>query len=100
MGFGYRKVFGPGPDKKINLYHGALPNALSAILIQMRTGMIGLSGYLHKINRAEGPYCNCQLGHQTVPHILGDCYLRYPFVWQPKPTLAALLAPISSYPAY
>jgi hypothetical protein len=74
-GVGYRKVFGPGLNKKINLPYSALPKALSSVLIQMRTGFIGLNSYLHKIKRAETPYCDCESGYQTVPHILGDCYL-------------------------
>jgi hypothetical protein len=42
--------------------------------------MIGLNGYLHQINRPESLYCDCQSGHQTVPHTLGDRYLLYPIV--------------------
>jgi hypothetical protein len=72
----------------------------------MRTGFIGLNGYLHKINRAESPYCDCESGYQTVPHIIGDCYLyrrqrrKYlgaPTIWDVPYTLSdPRLAPIAA----
>lgn len=44
-----------------------------SILIQLRTGKIGLGAYLHKINRRESARCSCDLGNQTVKHVLLEC---------------------------
>ena len=47
--------------------------ALSSILIQMRTGKIGLNRYLSQIGKADDPWCECQNAYQTVRHIIEDC---------------------------
>jgi hypothetical protein len=44
--------------------------------MQLHTGRIGLTAYLHRINRREPARCSCDLGNQTVSHIL----LEYPLL--------------------
>lgn len=56
----YRKYFGDTLDKNTGLLYKGLDKALASILIQMRTGKIGLNSYLHKIRRVERPWCECQ----------------------------------------
>jgi hypothetical protein len=46
--------------------------AEASVLIQMRTEKIGLHGYLHKIKRADEPWCGCGQAYQTVRHIIKD----------------------------
>ena len=43
--------------------------------MQLRTGRIGLSAYLNRINRRESPRCDCELGNQTLNHVLLECPL-------------------------
>jgi hypothetical protein len=49
--------------------------ATASILMQLRTGRIGLAAYLHRINRRDSARCSCDLENQTVSHILLECPL-------------------------
>jgi ribonuclease HI len=63
--------------------HKRLPRAISSIIVQMRTGKIGLRQYLHtmKVPDIEDPFCyecldewdDTPLQPQTVEHILFQC---------------------------
>jgi hypothetical protein len=45
----------------------------SDVLIQLRTGMSRLNGYLHKIGAAESAKCECGHAAETVEHYLFRC---------------------------
>ena len=61
-------------DRHVNkIYNSLLHKAEASVLIQIRTEKIGLYGYLHKINRADDPWCGCKQAYQTVRHIIEDC---------------------------
>ena len=45
------------------------------MLIQLRTGIIGLAEYLSKIKRKDSPRCQCDMGNQSVRHVLLECPL-------------------------
>ena len=63
------------PTKKTLEYWSDLRKATASILMQLRTGRIGLAAYLHRINRRDSARCSCDLGNQTVSHILLECPL-------------------------
>ena len=60
-----------GPDKKTLKTYQDLLHTISSIIIQMRTGKIGLRAYLYSINKAGQRMC--ENGDQTVEHILLKC---------------------------
>ncbi|KAJ5766689.1 uncharacterized protein N7511_004305 [Penicillium nucicola] len=64
------------PSRKTLEYWSGLNKATASILMQLRTGRIGLSAYLARINRRETARCNCDLGNQTVTHVLHECPLH------------------------
>jgi hypothetical protein len=49
--------------------------ATSSVLIQLRTGIIGLAEYLAKIKKKDSPRCDCDMGNQSVRHVLLECPL-------------------------
>jgi hypothetical protein len=68
-----RKFIGVYTDNS-KLYRGmSKPHA--AILVQARSGKIGLKSYLYKIKRADSPNCECDRAEQTVNHIIEECPL-------------------------
>jgi hypothetical protein len=74
---GNRRVI-PGntpPTKKILKLHKDLRKAESALLVQARTGRIGLAQFLHS-RRAPGYYtamCRCGGGYETPRHMALFC---------------------------
>jgi ribonuclease HI len=61
------------PTKKALRYWGGLRKATASVLIQLRTQRVALNHYLWRINRRDSPLCPCDLGGQTVRHIIMDC---------------------------
>ncbi|KUM56411.1 hypothetical protein ACN42_g10804 [Penicillium freii] len=61
------------PTKSTLEYWSGLRKATTSILMQLRTGRIGLGAYLNRINRRETARCGCDLGNQTVIHVLLEC---------------------------
>lgn len=62
----------PSPTKNVLKTHKGLHRALSTIIVQMRTGKIGLRHYLYRRGVPEFPDdgCSCGRGSQTTRHVL------------------------------
>lgn len=68
--------YAPTPHKRYLAAHGNLKKALSLVIIQMRTGKIGLNSYLHGIKAASVPTdrCRgCERRRETLYHVLLEC---------------------------
>lgn len=65
--------FGP-KTKALSLYNG-LNQMESSVLMQLRTGKIGLKAYLKSIGRADSDRCACNQAPKTPHHIILDCPL-------------------------
>jgi Ribonuclease HI len=63
------------PNKSNLAYWKGLRKASSSVLIQLRTGIIGLAEYLAKIKKVDSPRCQCNMGNQSVRHVLLECPL-------------------------
>ena len=65
----------PEPKSNIVKLHAGLSKELSSLVIQMRTGKIGLRQFLfeRKVPGIEDGRCECRQGNQTVKHVLLNC---------------------------
>lgn len=66
----------PPPHKSHIDAHSDREKALSSIVVQMKTGKIGLDSYLHGIRPEEAPSDRCRgylTDRETVCHVLLDC---------------------------
>lgn len=63
------------PNKSNLAYWKGLRKATTSVLIQLRTGIVGLAEYLYKIKKKDSPRCQCDMGNQSVRHILLECQL-------------------------
>ena len=61
------------PAKSILKLHVGLHRALSSVIVQLRTGKIGLKDYLYRINKVNTRECLCGWGRQTISHTLFEC---------------------------
>lgn len=61
------------PNKQVLGYWSGQKKANASIMIQMRTGKIGLAAYLAIIKARDTPRCVCGLGRETVEHVLMEC---------------------------
>lgn len=64
------------PSGKTLEYWSGIRKETASVLMQLRTGRIGLNAYLARINRRETARCDCDLGNQTVTHVLLECPLH------------------------
>ncbi|KAJ6467082.1 hypothetical protein C8R47DRAFT_924611, partial [Mycena vitilis] len=51
----------------------ALSRRNSSLIVQLRTGMVGLNAWLHKIRCAESPLCQTCQRREDVPHFIFFC---------------------------
>lgn len=64
----------PKPIKKILTLHSRLTKPMSAVIVQARTGKIGLRSYLFSIGKVESRYClHCTNTPESLRHVLLDC---------------------------
>ncbi|KAJ6016472.1 zinc knuckle domain protein [Penicillium herquei] len=61
------------PTKRVLDFWSGQRKATSTIMIQLRTGIIGLNQYLWKIKIRPSPQCACGLGKQSPKHVLLEC---------------------------
>jgi hypothetical protein len=45
----------------------------ASVLVQLRTGMIGLNRYLHRISATESGQCMCGQAMESIQHFLFQC---------------------------
>ncbi|EKG09000.1 hypothetical protein MPH_14030 [Macrophomina phaseolina MS6] len=65
----------PEPSRKILALHRGTPRAMSSLMVQMRTGKIGLRHFLYqrRVPGVTSGECDCGRGLQTVSHVLYVC---------------------------
>lgn len=63
------------PDKKILRLHNKLKKAESSVIVQLRTGRIGLAHFLNKarVPEYDSGQCQCGQGEETPRHLLLYC---------------------------
>jgi hypothetical protein len=63
------------PTKQVLQLHGQLQKAESSLLVQARTGKIGLAKFLHsrKVPGFETAQCRCSAGCETPQHMVLFC---------------------------
>jgi ribonuclease HI len=101
----------PQPSPKTLLLYKT-PRPLGTIIVQLRTGKIGLRQFLYqrKVPGIDSPECECNRGRQSVRHILFTCPLlkdqrreagiRRPYLPGPEEQLGDILgSPVSALQA-
>ena len=65
----------PKPSRKVLHLHDKLPKWISSLMVQMRTGKIGLKKFLYERNipDIDDTECACGEGEETVRHVLTEC---------------------------
>lgn len=66
------------PDESVLTLHKGLRKAESALLVQARTGCIGLAEFLHrrKVPGVDSPLCRCGENNETAKHVVRYCALE------------------------
>ena len=67
------RILVPQPSKKDLMIHTKLKKPQSSLLVQMRTGKIGLRSFLYTRKIVEDERCECGHTSQTVRHVLMEC---------------------------
>ena len=60
------------PDKKVLMKYRGLYRPRASMLVQMRTGKIGLKSYLKRIKASDTKMCSCG-GVENIQHVLLQC---------------------------
>jgi hypothetical protein len=61
------------PGKYTILLYNSLKREEANVLVQLRTGMSRLNGYLHQIGASETDQCACGRAKETIKHFLFRC---------------------------
>lgn len=62
------------PSPKFMKLTANLPRRSSSLLIQLRTGVVPLQSFLHKIGKTDSPLCpSCKKEKETVRHFILSC---------------------------
>jgi hypothetical protein len=61
------------PGKHTKKLYDPLSRREASVLVQLRTGMSRLNGYLHRIQAAPSELCACGRAQETVEHFLFTC---------------------------
>jgi ribonuclease HI len=61
------------PQKHMVKAYNTMSCEDTRILVQLRTGHIGLNCYLKRVGKAEHPTCACGLGEESIFHFLFQC---------------------------
>ena len=61
------------PGKHTRMLYDSFKRLEASALAQLRTGMAGLNGYLHRIGATESDQCACGHARETVEHFLFRC---------------------------
>jgi hypothetical protein len=61
------------PGQHTRKIYDALNRREASVLAQLRTGMAGLNGYLHRIGATESDQCDCGQAKKSVQHFLFRC---------------------------
>ena len=66
------------PSAKWLKLHDQLRKAESTVLVQARTGRIGLASFLNKaqVLGVDSPSCRCEQGIETAKHLLLHCLIE------------------------
>jgi hypothetical protein len=66
------------PTRKTISLHANLRKAESAVLVQIRTGRIGLASFLNKVRVPDfpSPICQCGQAHETAAHVIAHCEMH------------------------
>lgn len=62
-------------NKEMAKVHKGLTRAQSSLLIQARTGHIGLWDYLATRNVVDSPCCDCEMSDESFAHLVTSCPL-------------------------
>lgn len=93
----YRHIDSSMPSARYVKHTSKLKRPLSSLITQIRTGHIGLNGYLHRFARADSPDCPyCPGEEETVQHFL----LRCPEYWNERMQMRREIGRVASSLAF
>jgi hypothetical protein len=64
------------PGQHTRRLYDAIKRRESNVLVQLRTGMARINGYLHRIGAADTDICDCGQAPETMEHFLFRCTKR------------------------
>jgi hypothetical protein len=59
--------------KRTNQPYQGFSKPEASVLVQLRSGKIGLGSYLKRIRTVDSAICLCEQSYETVAHVLGEC---------------------------